>query len=219
MYSSDGSGSPILLQAKLQNDALRRMSSRLISSEEYRRMFDEHISALAAAVRRQYLVALNEVVRPALVDAQDGKPRPPDAHGDVARDWEAASEALAVHACFQKIPAAEREATWKLFVHDVCANIPNPGMPKAGQGVTRLPGPGGGGVIKGERERDRGVFRKETGEGEDLTRGRSDARRSGAMSQTYRDRVTDKEGRRDRDRERDRERGRELERERKRIRR
>eukprot|EP00892_Ulva_mutabilis_P006943 jgi/Ulvmu1/4620/UM002_0350.1 len=127
---------------KLEVDVLRRMSSQLLTQEDYRGLFDAHVAALATTARKQYLAALEQAVRPAVVDAQ-GVPRPASERGEVARSWEAAAEVLAVKPCFQKLAPQEREATWAAFVRDTAAGlVPGlkgaPGPPAAERG--RAPG-------------------------------------------------------------------------------
>lgn len=108
------------MQDKLELDVLKRMSSQLLTMEDYRGMFDAHVAALAATARKQYLAALEEAVRPAVVDAE-GTVRPPDERGEVARSWDAAAEVLAVKPCFQKLSRSERQAMWAAFVQDTVA--------------------------------------------------------------------------------------------------
>lgn len=109
-----------LVQDKLKADALKRMSSQLLSMDDYRGLFDAHVAALAATARKQYLAALEEEVRPAIVDA-DGAVRPAGSHGEAARSWEAAAEVLATRPCFQRLPAQERQAMWSAFIRDTAA--------------------------------------------------------------------------------------------------
>lgn len=116
-------------QGKLKSDALKRMESPLLSVEDYRAMFDEHVANALATARKQYLAALVDVVQPAMF--ADGELKPKAEAGEVAKDFEAASEALAAHACWQKLPPSERRATWRNFVRDLAAGLPNPGAPRA----------------------------------------------------------------------------------------
>lgn len=108
------------MQDKLKSDALKRMSSQLLSVDDYRGLFEAHVAALAATARKQYLAALEEEVRPAVLDA-DGAVRPVGSRGEAARSWEAAAEVLATRPCFQRVPAHERHAMWSAFVQDTAA--------------------------------------------------------------------------------------------------
>jgi hypothetical protein len=108
------------VQGRLRKDVLQRMASAHISDCEYQSLFEEHVAMLLTAARKQYTAALEEAVKPALTDAQ-GELRPPDARGELARDWQAASEVLAAYPCFHKIHAQERHARWQVFVGEAGA--------------------------------------------------------------------------------------------------
>jgi hypothetical protein len=60
----------------------------------------------------------------------DGVLQPREKHGDAAKDFEAASEALSVRPCFHRLALAERLATWQRYTHDVTHGVANPGAPK-----------------------------------------------------------------------------------------
>lgn len=118
--ASSSQRSAYRLQDKLKADALKRMSSTLLTAEDYRGLFEAHVAALAATARKQYLAALEEEVRPAIVDGE-GAVQPPEARGEAARSWPAAAEVLATRPCFQRLTAQEREAMWASFVRDTAA--------------------------------------------------------------------------------------------------
>lgn len=91
------------------------MTSRLITQPEYASLFHDHVAALLATARKQYTAALEELVRPALVGS-DGNVLIAAERGAVAMDWRAASEALSMRACFQKLSSQERQERWQVFV-------------------------------------------------------------------------------------------------------
>lgn len=124
----------VRVQDKLKGDVLKRMASPLLALEDCVALFEAHCAALLAQARQQYLAALDGAIKPAMFS--EGELQPRERWGDVARDFEAASEVLAAHACFQRLPAAERRATWQRYVHDTANGAPNPGAP-------RIPMPGG----------------------------------------------------------------------------
>jgi hypothetical protein len=116
------------VQEKLKGDVLKRMASPLLTTEDYVALYEAHVAALFAQARQQYLAALDDIVKPAM--AVDGVLQAADKQGEAAKDFEAASEALSVCACFHRLAPAERLATWQRYTHDVKLGIANPGAPK-----------------------------------------------------------------------------------------
>lgn len=115
MSSADTEILLLMLQDKLRKDHGQRMKSRLITSAEYEKLFHSHVAALLQTARKQYTAALEELIRPALVDP-DGNVLLHAEKGQIATDWTAASEVLASQPCFQKLSAQERRERWNAFV-------------------------------------------------------------------------------------------------------
>jgi hypothetical protein len=116
-----------VLQEKLRKDHAQRMSSPLISKSEYEALFHAHVAALLATARKQYTAALEELIRPALVDP-NGSLKSASERGQVATDWKAASEVLSERPCFQKLQMKELQNRWQAFV-GLTDDVPKHGLP------------------------------------------------------------------------------------------